>query len=361
MPPAASDWITLAEASEILDGREHPVPTRDDRDVGPDRQAPEHQARRPAVRPARRGPGARRRRRAVSAPRTSSRRCSRSCRADRRAARSEQDAGLGASVCRRSRCSSSGIGASSAPGRCIDRFNAGRRRSARGRDRLQHALRARPAGDLRGGVLGIFVSDPSRRVDPRLAHGLGPAAGQLRRRRLLDGLATASTVAVDHRARSACVGHDAAVRVARAGDRGDVHRRARPRSSSRRRSGGSCSIVVIAGVIGVAIVAPPWARRPSSRATSSTGGGVPCVESVVLLALPYVLAVLALASSTGSCRRFGRRDPRCRPPTIGVGVLIVAITQVFAVVAPRLLGANFVYGTLGAMFVALAWLELTTR
>ena len=43
--------------------------------------------------------------------------------------------------------------------------------------------------------------------------------------------------------------------------------------------------------------------------------------------------------------------------TIGVG--LVVLTRVFAVVAPRALGANFVYGTLGAIFVALAWLGLT--
>ena len=56
---AATDWISLEEAAGILVSREHPVSPGDDRRLGAGRQGPEHQARWPAVRPARRDQGAR--------------------------------------------------------------------------------------------------------------------------------------------------------------------------------------------------------------------------------------------------------------------------------------------------------------
>jgi uncharacterized BrkB/YihY/UPF0761 family membrane protein len=37
---------------------------------------------------------------------------------------------------------------------------------------------------------------------------------------------------------------------------------------------------------------------------------------------------------------------------------MVGITQVFTLIAPRLVSANPFYGTLGTVFVALAWLNL---
>ena len=45
-------------------------------------------------------------------------------------------------------------------------------------------------------------------------------------------------------------------------------------------------------------------------------------------------------------------------PSIVAGVLIVAISQIFGLIAPRLIGTNVFYGTLGTVFVTLAWLNL---
>ena len=59
--PPPTDWITLAEAAEILAAANVHFTPGDDRRLGSRGPAPEHQARRPPVRPARRGPGARRR------------------------------------------------------------------------------------------------------------------------------------------------------------------------------------------------------------------------------------------------------------------------------------------------------------
>ena len=59
--PSPADWISLAEASEVLARGERPLPPRDDRRLGAGRPPPEHQARRSPVRPPRRDPGADRR------------------------------------------------------------------------------------------------------------------------------------------------------------------------------------------------------------------------------------------------------------------------------------------------------------
>ena len=58
VPTSAADWITPGRGGRDPRGREHPVQAVDDRRLGSHRQAPEHQARRPAVRPAGRGQGA---------------------------------------------------------------------------------------------------------------------------------------------------------------------------------------------------------------------------------------------------------------------------------------------------------------
>ena len=47
-------------------------------------------------------------------------------------------------------------------------------------------------------------------------------------------------------------------------------------------------------------------------------------------------------------------------PRSSIGVALVLLTRVFVSVAPRALGANFVYGTLGAIFVGLTWLDLAS-
>ena len=59
----AADWITLAEAQEILADASTCISRPRRSGLGPDRSAAEHQARRPSLRPARRGPGARHARR----------------------------------------------------------------------------------------------------------------------------------------------------------------------------------------------------------------------------------------------------------------------------------------------------------
>ena len=79
----------------------------------------------------------------------------------------------------------------------------------------------------------------------------------------------------------------------------------------------------------------------------------------MLLGLPIVLSSLALAIVYRVLPPVRPGRSAFLPPAVTIGVGLVVLTRVFALVAPRALGANFVYGTLGAIFVALAWLGLT--
>jgi uncharacterized BrkB/YihY/UPF0761 family membrane protein len=45
-------------------------------------------------------------------------------------------------------------------------------------------------------------------------------------------------------------------------------------------------------------------------------------------------------------------------PAVVGAVALVVITRIFVFVAPRVFGANVVYGTLGAILVGLTWLDL---
>jgi membrane protein len=118
------------------------------------------------------------------------------------------------------------------------------------------------------------------------------------------------------------------------------------------------SVVVIAGVILAAFLATSIASFVSELGFAGDG----IIHGVLLgllLVLPAVFSSLALLFVY-------RLVPPVRPaqsaallPAVTIGIGLVLLTRVFAAVAPRALGANFVYGTLGAIFVALSWLGLT--
>ena len=68
-------------------------------------------------------------------------------------------------------------------------------------------------------------------------------------------------------------------------------------------------IVVIAGLIAASIVAATVGSVVLDRAT--TTGVAAVVQSVILFALPYALAVLAILVVYMVVPPVGRRDPRC--------------------------------------------------
>jgi membrane protein len=117
------------------------------------------------------------------------------------------------------------------------------------------------------------------------------------------------------------------------------------------------SVIVIGGVLVAAFLAASVASLISQIA--SMGGALEVVSFIGFLGLPIALTSLALAVVY-------RLVPPVRPdrrafglPALVMGIGIVVLARLFAIVAPRVLGAHFVYGTLGATFVALAWLGLT--
>jgi membrane protein len=81
--------------------------------------------------------------------------------------------------------------------------------------------------------------------------------------------------------------------------------------------------------------------------------------SIVLGVLPLVLSVVAM---TLVYRVLPRPAPAWRaaiPPGIAVGLTLTLIARLFAYLAPRLIGAAALIGTLTAVFAALAWLSLS--
>ena len=115
-------------------------------------------------------------------------------------------------------------------------------------------------------------------------------------------------------------------------------------------------VAVLAALIGVAIAVTTIGSIFGGRLASM--GVLSFVVSVIVIALPYAIAATAIGA-------IYKVVPPVRPPTSAVwlpalltGIAIVLITQVFAIVAPLMIGANVLYGTLGTLFVALAWLNL---
>ena len=115
-------------------------------------------------------------------------------------------------------------------------------------------------------------------------------------------------------------------------------------------------VAVLAALIVAAIAVTTIGSVFGDRIASM--GALSIVVSAVLVALPYAISAIAVGAVY-------QVVPPIRPPSAAVwlpalltGIAIVLITQVFAIVAPLLIGTNVLYGTLGTLFAALAWLNL---
>lgn len=127
------------------------------------------------------------------------------------------------------------------------------------------------------------------------------------------------------------------------------------RSLARRTARRLGSIAVLAGIVLVTLIATPVLALAVEM--SGTGPTRPILE-LFLAVLPPVLGGLALAAVY---RLIPLPRPTWRaitPPAVLGAVALVILTRVFVFVAPRLFGANLVYGTLGAILVGLTWLDL---
>jgi membrane protein len=116
------------------------------------------------------------------------------------------------------------------------------------------------------------------------------------------------------------------------------------------------SIGVMAVILLFALIGAPALTIVGEVARAS--GPLDRLLEVVLVAFPIVATALALAAVY-------RFIPPARPTWRAIGIpavvgalTLVALTRIFVFLTPRLFGTNVVYGTLGAILVSLAWLDL---
>ena len=112
--------------------------------------------------------------------------------------------------------------------------------------------------------------------------------------------------------------------------------------------------IVVALVVGGSLAAAAVAFLPASSSALTTLGRV-------LSSLPVLIA-LGIAVVVIVYRWVPPRAPSWRAiwlPGVTAGVVIVVLSQAFLFLAPRLVGAALVAGSLATAFVALAWLSFT--
>jgi membrane protein len=115
------------------------------------------------------------------------------------------------------------------------------------------------------------------------------------------------------------------------------------------------SVAILVGIVLTALVATPIL---AIAVEVSGSGPVHALLDLLLAVLPPVLGGVAIASIY---RFIPLPRPSWRaiaPPAVVGAVTLVILTRVFIFIAPRVFGANLVYGTLGAILVGLTWLDL---
>jgi len=207
-----------------------------------------------------------------------------------------------------------------------------------------------------GAVLGFFVTDPAglAKVRAALIEWAPPLASVLDE--ILGGLATASPslsiiglvgMAWGATRLFASLEMGIGAMFAEAPQRGIVSRTIRR----------VASVLVVAGIVIAVFLSTSVASFVSELGLMGSDAGV--IAFLLLLGLPIVVSSLALAVVYRVLPPVRPRPSAFLPPAVTIGVGLVFLTRLFAVVTPRAFGASFVYGTLGAIFVALAWLGLT--
>jgi membrane protein len=112
--------------------------------------------------------------------------------------------------------------------------------------------------------------------------------------------------------------------------------------------------VVVALIIGGSLAAAAEALLPTSSSTLIAFGRI--------VSSPPVVTALGVGIVSVIYRIVPPVAPRWRAislPAVMAGIAIVALSQLFLFVAPRIVGAAAVAGSLAAAFIALAWLSFT--
>ncbi len=211
-----------------------------------------------------------------------------------------------------------------------------------------------PMGLVASGVAGLVLKDPASRADVvrSIATFLPPLAGVVDD--IVGGLATASpSVSVVGLLLAAWgtsrlyASLESAIGQLDAG----APRRSLVRRTARRL--GSVGVLV-AIVLAALLVTPSLAI---ALEMSGVGPGRPLLDGLLALLPPIVGAVAFGAIYTIVPSRRPTWRAMALPAVVGA-IAVVVLTRVFVYVAPRVFGANLVYGTLGAILVGFTWLDL---
>jgi membrane protein len=211
-----------------------------------------------------------------------------------------------------------------------------------------------PIGLLATGFAGLLLNDPASRADMirTIAAFLPPLAGVLDE--IVAGLSRASPSVSIIGLVLAGWGTSrlyAALESAIAQLDVGAPRRSLVRRTARRLG----SIVVVAVIVIAALIAAPVLAIAVEISGSSPAR--PLLD-VLMATLPPGVTAVALATVF---RLVPPLPPRWRAiwlPAVGCSIALLVLTRVFVFIAPRVFGANLVYGTLGAILIGLTWLDL---
>jgi membrane protein len=215
-----------------------------------------------------------------------------------------------------------------------------------------------PAVFLLAGIVGLLVADPGERE--RLVEtivGVLPPMRELIEIVLTEAAREAAPVSIIGAivlvwgtSRFAVAFQDAVARVM---------------GGDRRRGLFASNLAALASVVLMigAIVASSVLSGVLAFIEAGVEGGV---FEFVGVALALALGALPVAATIGATILVYRVVPAASPPWravvipgVTIGLVLTIIARVFAFVAPRLIGAAALLGTLAAVFAALAWLALT--
>jgi YihY family inner membrane protein len=212
-----------------------------------------------------------------------------------------------------------------------------------------------PLGLLATGLAGIVLNDATSRADliRSLAAILPPLAGVVDE--IVSGLSKASPSLSLVGLALAAWGTSRLFAALESG-MAQMDLGAPRRSLIRRTARRIGSILVLTGILLAAVLAHPILSI-AVEVTGAADAARPILD-VLLAIVPPLLGGLALAAVY-------RLVPVSRPswaaialPAVVGSIALVVVTRAFVFVTPRIFGANLVYGTLGAILVGLAWLDL---
>jgi membrane protein len=237
----------------------------------------------------------------------------------------------------------------------LDRFNAVDGGLLAAGVAYNAALALIPLGLLATGLAGFILRDPARQAD-MIAAIVGfapPLAGVIDE--ILSGL-TAASPSVSVIALVLAGWGTSRLFAALESGIGQMFSGTPRRGLVRRTAWRLGSILVMAGILVAALIGAPAVAIVGDVAALS--GPLDQLFGALLVVLPMAVTGIALAAVY-------RFVPPARPawqairlPAVVGAIVLVGLTRVFVFLTPRLFGANFVYGTLGAIFVGLAWLDL---